>query len=231
MTQEDLKVSLDEDGDSLSWRERQTDGEEIRLSEKLILVKQILEKIQLDLSKAFKVLADSDQTRAKSQAAVVKKAGEVGSITQEGEAKIIEGVFDGQNMIGPDGKQYSVPSNYASKSKLVEGDIMKLTIQPNGTFVYKQIGPRERDRLKGILTKDGERGDFQVLAEGRRYRVLLASVTYFKGEAGDEAVILVPKEKNSSWAAVENIVKAVNVSGPGSGTEDFNLGNEELEIN
>ena len=29
--------------------------------------------------------------------------------------KIIEGVFDGQIMMGPDGKSYPVPANYASK--------------------------------------------------------------------------------------------------------------------
>ncbi|MBP5656304.1 hypothetical protein J6X15_01825, partial [Candidatus Saccharibacteria bacterium] len=34
------------------------------------------------------------------------------------EGKIVEGVFDGQIMIGPDGKNYLVPANYASKSKL-----------------------------------------------------------------------------------------------------------------
>ena len=36
--------------------------------------------------------------------------------------KVIEGVFDGQMMMGPDGKNYPIPANYASKSKLVEGD-------------------------------------------------------------------------------------------------------------
>ena len=34
--------------------------------------------------------------------------------------KIIEGIFDGQMMLGPDGKNYPIPANYASKSKLVE---------------------------------------------------------------------------------------------------------------
>ena len=38
--------------------------------------------------------------------------------------KVVEGVFDGQTMIGPDGKSYPVPANYASKSKLIEGDIL-----------------------------------------------------------------------------------------------------------
>jgi hypothetical protein len=42
--------------------------------------------------------------------------------------KVIEGVFDGQNMMGSDSKTYPVPANYASKSKLVQGDILKLTI-------------------------------------------------------------------------------------------------------
>src|ERR1700751_2253296 len=51
--------------------------------------------------------------------------------------KVIEGVFDGQNMVGTDGKTYPVPANYASKSKLVQGDILKLTVAENGTFLYK----------------------------------------------------------------------------------------------
>ncbi|MBP6929845.1 MAG: hypothetical protein KBB77_02820, partial [Candidatus Moranbacteria bacterium] len=37
---------------------------------------------------------------------------------------VIEGTFDGQIMLGTDGKQYPVPANYASKSKLVEGDML-----------------------------------------------------------------------------------------------------------
>ena len=61
--------------------------------------------------------------------------------------KIVEGVFDGQNMLGSDGKNYPVPANYASKSKLVQGDILKLTITEDGSFMYKQIGPIPRRNL------------------------------------------------------------------------------------
>jgi len=123
-----------------------------------------------------------------------------------GESRVIEGVFDGEHMIGPDGKQYSVPANYASKSKLVEGDIMKLTITANGTFVYKQIGPIERSRVVGKLEKSSE-GNFYVVADGKRWHVLTASVTYFRGQIGDEVIILIPKAGESKWAAVENIIK------------------------
>lgn len=139
---------------------------------------------------------------------MVDEARESGRIVSTTEGKVIEGIFDGQNMVGPDGKMYSVPANYASKSKLVEGDRLKLTITGDGSFIYKQIGPIERQRLIGILTKDDVTNEYKVMAGDRTYRVLLASITYFKGDAGDEVVILVPKAKASHWAAVENIIKA-----------------------
>jgi uncharacterized protein YnzC (UPF0291/DUF896 family) len=131
------------------------------------------------------------------------KAG-IGAAAQ---GRIIEGVFNGELMIGSDGKEYTVPANYASKSKLIEGDILKLTINNEGNFVYKQIGPIERQRIVGQLTYDKEKDEYYVTGEGKTWRVLPASVTYFKGEPGDEVVILVPKEMPSKWAAVENIIK------------------------
>ena len=124
-------------------------------------------------------------------------------LTDHGE-KIIEGVFNGLLMIGSDGKEYAVPANYASKSKLVEGDLMKLTITNKGTFVYKQIGPIERKRLVGELTFAGDQ--YMVNVDGKNYSIIAASVSFFKGKPGDEAVILVPQDGNSDWGALENII-------------------------
>jgi len=124
------------------------------------------------------------------------------------EERTIEGVFEGERMISSEGKSYSVPPNYASKSRLVEGDILKLTIKSDGTFVYKQIGPVERVRCTGKLAFDESASGYVVVCENKTYRVLTASVTYFDGQPGDEAVLKVPKSKDSVWAAVENIVQA-----------------------
>lgn len=115
---------------------------------------------------------------------------------------VVEGVFDGEEMIDALGKKYPVGVNYASKSKLVPGDKLKLIIAPDGTFIFKQIGPVERKRLIGILTESVE--DWQVTANLKKYRVLQASVTYFKACAGDEVTILVPKIGETNWAAIEN---------------------------
>ncbi|OGL66276.1 hypothetical protein A3B21_02875 [Candidatus Uhrbacteria bacterium RIFCSPLOWO2_01_FULL_47_24] len=120
-------------------------------------------------------------------------------------SRIIEGVFDGQRMIGADGKQYLVPPNYASKSKLVEGDMMKLSITLQGAFIYKQIGPIERKRVACTLTKDGE-GLWHATDGVHEWRLLTAAVTFFKGKAGDEVIIFLPGDAPSKWAAVENII-------------------------
>jgi len=117
--------------------------------------------------------------------------------------KVIEGVFDGQNMVGSDGKTYPVPANYASKSKLVQGDILKLTIADDGAFMYKQIGPIPRKQVVGVLQqKDGH---YFVEVNGKEFRVLLASVTYFKAKPGDQVSVNVPEDDsvNAEWAALE----------------------------
>lgn len=116
--------------------------------------------------------------------------------------KVIEGVFDGQTMLDADGKSYPVPANYASKSKLIEGDILKLTIAEDGSFLYKQIGPVARKQIIGTLVQRD--GAFVVEAAGHDYKVLLASVTYFKAKQGDQVSIIVPEDnREAEWAAIE----------------------------
>lgn len=126
----------------------------------------------------------------------------VQAVKEEVAGKIIEGVFDGQNMVGSDGKIYPVPANYASKSKLVQGDILKLTIAEDGAFLYKQIGPIPRKQVVGALKL--ENGHYFVDANGKDYRVLLASVTYFKAKPGDQVSVNIPEDDtNAEWAAIE----------------------------
>ena len=110
--------------------------------------------------------------------------------------------------MGKDDKEYPVPANYASKSKLIPGDVLKLTIKPDGGFLYKQIGPAERKRIVGILTY--EDGQYKVIANGKAYKVLLASVTYFKAEVGDQVTLNIPELEDSEWGAIENALPNTN---------------------
>ncbi len=134
-----------------------------------------------------------------------------GGVNDTGDERVVEGVFDGSGMVGPDGKQYTVPANYASKSKLVEGDMLKLTIRPDGSFLFKQIGPVERERLVGVLAFDDQTRQYFGVINGKSYQLLTASVTYYKGDVGDEVIMLVPVGSECTWAAVENVVKQLPV--------------------
>lgn len=179
--------------------------------DKIIEIYQAVENAQFALTNAknhLKEVAGEDLDGHNFSS----KAKDIGKLAKDGEEKIIEGVFDGQNMIGPDGKQYTVPANYASKSKLVEGDILKLTISADGSFIYKQIGPVARERRVGVLIEGEEEGEFQVKTEDKIYKVIKASVTYFKGGLDDEVVVLVPEDTESRWAAIENVIKNININ-------------------
>lgn len=118
------------------------------------------------------------------------------------EGKIIEGVFNGEEMIDSQGKHYQVPPNYASKSKLVPGDILKLTISSDGSFIYKQIGPIERQSLVGEIKE--KNGKYLVEIGGKKYNVLQASITYYKLKTGDKVTLIIPKNQESNWAVIEN---------------------------
>lgn len=163
----------------------------------LALIRQRLDEAERNIQYALQALEGEEGTAQKT---VVDKPAE-----QEAGERVIEGVFDGQNMQGNDGEEYPVPPNYASKSKLVEGDVLKLTIGADGSFIYKQIGPVDRRREVGTLVVD-EHGTFGVKVADRLYKVLLASVTFYKAEEGDEVTVLLPKNAEAEWGAVEHVI-------------------------
>jgi hypothetical protein len=181
---------------------------------KLKAVHKLLDNIKQSLAHVEDMVRDMESGNLELTDADMDRLQLTPDEHDEEAGSIIEGVFDGYQMIGPDGKKYSVPANYSSKSKLVEGDLLKLTISPDGAFIYKQIKPIDRDRLRGKLVKDKETGEFRVLVDKKLYKVLLASVTYYRGKTGDEAIILTPQGGQSNWAAVDNIIAGATVSDP-----------------
>lgn len=172
--------------------------------ESLIHIQELLESAQASLKTASAMLREltgvSDIGREKH----VLRASRSTAPAASASGRVIEGIFDGQNMLDSSGQSYPVPANYASKSKLVEGDGMKLTITDEGKFIYKQIAPIDRRIAKGVLIQ--EDGQYKVLVEGKALRVLLASVTFYRAEVGDQITVLLPTVGEAQWAAVEAVL-------------------------
>lgn len=121
----------------------------------------------------------------------------------------IDGNFDGEKMIDTEGKTYQVPPNYASKSKLVEGDPLKLYITRDGKYVFKQLGPVERMTVPGTLRMEGNH--YVVDADdGTTYNVLTACVTYYMSlyglQPGGRVMALLPVGVKARWAVIDNVL-------------------------
>ncbi|MDO4712652.1 MAG: hypothetical protein Q4B05_01975 [Candidatus Saccharibacteria bacterium] len=154
------------------------------------------------------LIQEAETNLAAAKELLISIVGEDGQIvtpkssSDEVAGKVIEGVFDGQMMMGEDGKSYPIPANYASKSKLVEGDLLKLTIAEDGGFIYKQINRVDRKQVIGTLVQHD--GTYYVEVGGREYRILLASVTFFRINVGDQVSVVIPEDNpDATWAAVE----------------------------
>lgn len=172
---------------------------------KSTLVKQYIDNIQSNLERLKSLIGDDDITQNITFDSILTE--KMTDQENDSDRRVVYGTFDGKGMIGENGETYSMPANYASKSKLVEGDQLKLTINPDGSFIYKQIKPIDRKRVVGKVVQAEGQDEYMIMVEDKLYQVLLASITYYKGDVGDEVVCLVPTEGEANWAAVENIIK------------------------
>jgi len=169
--------------------------------DKLIQIQELIDSAVSSLKTAHSIMRDLTGISDTDRERIVSRAE---SMSGPADGKVVEGIFDGQNMMDGNGQTYPVPANYASKSKLVEGDGMKLTITDEGKFIYKQISPLERKTIVGVLIQ--EDGQYKILANGKTYRVLLASVTFYRAEVGDQVTILLPAEGEAKWGAIEAVI-------------------------
>jgi hypothetical protein len=170
--------------------------------DKLSALKKLLTSAKSALASAEEILRGLGVDDLGAISSHIEDGSSSGSVSADG--KVIEGMFNGEKMIGPDKREYPVPANYASKSKLVPGDGLKLTITDDGKFLYKQIRPVSRKTVVGTLIKDG--AQFGVMADDKMYRVLLASVTYHKAHLGDQITLVVSEDSGSDWGAIEAVL-------------------------
>lgn len=125
-----------------------------------------------------------------------------GKMEEPARVESVIGRFDGKSLEGEDGRIYPVPANYASKSCLVEGDLLRLYL---GTMVFKQIGPVKRKPIFATYVGNAQVQD----STGMLWNVLRASVSFYELEDGCEVVCDVPEAPGASYAAIKGVIKRV----------------------
>jgi hypothetical protein len=145
----------------------------------------------------------------------IKVTGEIrtpgtSSTDEDSALEVVEGFFDGENMIGDNGQIYTVPPNYASKTQLVIGDRMKWILTKDRE-VYKLILAAPRERVTGTFAIEGEHYVVLVDAYPTPIKILKASATYAIKNLGltqgDEVAITIPKDTTPTWGAFNTVLK------------------------
>jgi len=171
---------------------------------RIAAIRDFIESAEKSIKNAKKLLQEITQEENLDLSADVELDMKWLSKYQSGDSKIVEWVFTGEEMLWADDNKYLVPVNYASKSKLVQWDRMKLTIEWSWKMLYKQIKQIERETKVWLLTQD--KWKFQVVSDGVTYDVLTAAVTHFKAEIGDSVSILIPAWKQATFWAIEAVI-------------------------
>ncbi|MFC1756013.1 hypothetical protein ACFLZK_01345 [Patescibacteria group bacterium] len=123
----------------------------------------------------------------------------------------IVGKYNGVCMEGEDGKEYDVSPNYAAKSKLVFGDVLKL-IDEDGKKLFKQIERVKRERVEGILTK--KEGEWYLLTDRGSYRVSDAAAEFQKADLNSQASAFLPADNlNAPFATLDSVEGASVIKG------------------
>lgn len=174
-------------------------------------------EIKIDQERAARLLENIENDVRTLRQILMAGQSEEDSLTLHGflqvnrspEEEGIEGIFDGERMIDYAGKSYQVPPNYASKSKLIEGDPLKLYITRDGKYLYKQLGPVERRTIPGTLRMEGSHYIVDS-DEGESYSILTACVTYYMSlysvKPGDKVMITIPADRPAKWAVIDNVL-------------------------
>lgn len=173
-------------------------------------LEELLKKLELDTKKARLLVnqlltgefKDIDEDEPKLQ----ELASKLLSYEEEDAIKVVEWVYDGYFMVGSDEKKYPVPMNYASKTKLVPWDVLKLRIMQDGRLIYKLIWPAPKQFIKATLSRTDEAKFIAISDEGKTYYLNQAAVTFFKGKPGDELSIIVNAEGIWDYAAIEALI-------------------------
>lgn len=122
--------------------------------------------------------------------------------------KSVMGVFEAEHMMGEDGQIYRIPPNYVSKSRLVEGDQLRVEILDDGTTYFKQIHPIERIKFIGEVVPSA--GTLAIKDKnGNLYKTNQASIRFFDIREGDEVTAIT--SKNSQYCAIDQRIGAKGV--------------------
>jgi len=118
----------------------------------------------------------------------------------------IEGTFDGQFLVTSTGQKVEVPANYASKTRVLYGDVVK-AYKEGGEQKFKVTTKQPRKKLKALTTK--REGKWHVVTGLGSYKISDSSADFNNLQLNQEVNVLVPESNTQvPYAAFDEIYVA-----------------------
>jgi hypothetical protein len=118
----------------------------------------------------------------------------------------VMGVFDGTIFVGDDGRLLVVPGNYVSKSKLLEGSIVRAKLV-NGKAEFKIVQPAERRYVIVEATRGPSmRYVYKEAGSMRTWKTFRECEVYFQVKEGKRYSMEVPVTSTKGVGVITNEV-------------------------
>lgn len=174
-------------------------------------LEQLIEKIEIDMKRARYMINEISEgncniEKMSNDQEFWELATKLLNYEEENAIKVIEWIYDWYFMNWSDEKKYPVPMNYASKTKLIPWDVLKLKIMEDWKLVYKLIWAASKKYIKWTLSKTDDNKFVAISDEWHTYLLNQAAVTFFKWKPGDEMSIIINWDKEYDYAAIETII-------------------------
>ncbi|MEN9389382.1 MAG: hypothetical protein RLY61_466 [Candidatus Parcubacteria bacterium] len=129
----------------------------------------------------------------------------------------VEGTFDGTHITTPSGEKIEVPAAYASKTRILFGDTVKM-YDDNGEKKFKVMVKQPRKKLNALSTKKDNK--WYALTGLGAYKISDSFAEFNKLGLNDPLTILVPEGNLLvPFAAIDEVQKPVEVTKPVEKTE------------
>lgn len=161
----------------------------------------ILQSIKADIDRLEQVLFDTAPKNNNTN----NTNPNTNTKNDENASEGITGYFDGLFMVSSNGKKYEVPRNYAAKSKLVYGDVLKMIQDEKGANTFKQVEKQPRKKIEGIAVKKDNA--WILLSDAGAYELSSTAAEFKNVQEHDEVTAFIPdNNSNVPYAALDEVL-------------------------
>jgi hypothetical protein len=112
--------------------------------------------------------------------------------------------YNGDSIIDDQGVIYPINKNYASKSRLIDGDVLIMRTDSQGGIYYKLSKPVPRKTVIADIKETN--GQYIAIYNNKSYKILTAASNFYELYNNCQAMIVISITEDNKWCAIDGKV-------------------------